>query len=120
MFHLRSRWMFSCLLAVSLSYFTLSPDALAAQGVHEGKWKVTTAIPLLPIYTNATGAAHNVVVTVCVSGGEATFLTPGYAIGLAAPLCVSATSTLITGGQARVQLNGGSSASGTYQVTVNP
>jgi len=94
---------------------------LASGFVQEGKWKVTTNDPIQILYLNASGAAQQVVVTVCVSGGEVNFFTAIGPFFMIAPDCTTIGTSIAPAGNTHVVLiDGVTSASGTYQVTVNP
>jgi len=114
--------MTSCLAAAALSLLALPAEPLRADGVHEGKWKVTTASPNQLLYVNATSVNQIVFVTACsLSGGDVNFHSPTFGLPLSVPDCVSVATVLASGsGQVRISLLSGTSASGTYQVTVNP
>jgi hypothetical protein len=121
MFKPCTRRMISCLAVAALFFVALPADPLrAGSGVHEGKWKVTTAVPTQFLYLNESGVTHTAVVTVCVSGGSIDIFAPTVITDVNAPECLSLATSLINGSNVHVTLLSGTSASGTYQVTVNP
>ena len=111
----------SSVVMCALTFF-LSPGSLSAQEVQDGKWKVPAGISH-NIFVNASGATQHVMITFCVTSGtdvllelEGNILTQK----ISAPECMTARGFVADTKVARVGNTSGSTASGTYVVTLVP
>src|SRR5262249_61608786 len=100
----------------------LPPAVAGRPGRSRGEVEVNARLANQLLYVNATSVNQIVFVTACsLSGGDVNFHSPTFGLPLSVPDCVSVSTILASGsGQVRISLLSGTSASGTYQVTVNP
>jgi hypothetical protein len=114
--------MVSWVVALVLTLPVFLPDSLLGQAVHEGKWRVTAANPEKTLYVNLNGQSQKLLFTVCsVSGGNAEWdLGSSIVVSLATGDCVTLGDTIGVFENARIRLASGTSASGTYSVSIVP
>ena len=116
-----SRRMMAFVVCFVLALPALLPGTLSGQAVQDGKWKVTPSLVKF-VYFNATPASQKVMVTVCsVSGGSVTVTLQGAAqYSLAVPDCVTVSGSVSADGKVTIELASGTSASGTYSISLFP
>ena len=115
-----SRRMTAFVVCLVLTLPALLPGSLFGQAVQDGKFKVVLAAPDRSIYFNGSGVSQRVMFTVCQSAGEVKLTTPTFVGYVSAPECLTFSESLNSGQALNVHLQSGTSASGTYSVSVLP
>jgi hypothetical protein len=105
-----------------LIWFVALTGALSAQAVHDGKWKVDSTTANHGIYANYSGATQKVLFTVCTTAGGSVevMVNAGAVATETAGNCTTRTESLAQTNSITIHLSSGTSANGTYSVSVLP
>jgi hypothetical protein len=89
--------------------------------LHTGKWKVTTAHANHGIYVNYSGGTEQMMVTVCTTAGSVDILVNNSTVAtVSVGECVTRSESLTNTSGVTLHLSSGTTASGTYGVSVLP
>lgn len=88
----------------------------------DGKWKVTSASANRGIYVNSSGATQKVLFTVCATAGGTidVLVNNGGVASLDVGNCVTISQSFAQSSSVTLHLSSGTTANGTYSITVLP
>jgi hypothetical protein len=112
----------SVAVLAAVAWLTVLADTPSAQPVQDGKWKVSTTQANRSVYTNYSGAAQKVLFTVCsTAGGTIEVLVGNGGVATLDPgNCISRTESMAHTLSITLHMSTGTSANGTYSVSVLP